>query len=46
MSVREYPMRPCVLLALTEHALAVDQRDGITRAHAIAMAERLLHPPE
>ena len=43
--VREYPMRPWVELEPTDHPLAVDQREGITRDQAIAMAERLLHPP-
>jgi hypothetical protein len=46
LHVREYPMRPTVELEPTEHRLAMDQRTGISRERAIAMAERLLHPPE
>ena len=43
--VREYPMRPLVELAPTDHPLAVDQREGLTRERAVTMAERLLHAP-
>ena len=42
--VREYPMRPWVELEPTDHPLAIDQRVGLTREQAVAMAERLLHP--
>jgi hypothetical protein len=45
LHVREYPMRPWVELEPTEHPLAVDQRDGVARERAVAMAEGLLHPP-
>jgi len=44
LHVRPYPLRPSVELEPTEHPLAVDQREGIARARAIALAERLLHP--
>jgi hypothetical protein len=43
--VRPYPMRPWVELERTDHPLAVDQREGIAQDRAIALAERLLHPP-
>lgn len=45
LHVREYPLRPWVELEPTDHPLAVDQREGISRERAIAVAERLLHPP-
>ena len=44
LRIRRYPQRPSVELEPTEHPLAVDQRDGITAASAVEMAERLLHP--
>jgi hypothetical protein len=46
LHVRPYPSRPRVELEPTGHPLAVDQRSGIPRERAIALAERLLHPPE
>ena len=45
LHVREYPMRPWVELEPTDHPLAIDQRQGLSRDRAIEMAERLLHPP-
>jgi hypothetical protein len=42
--VREYPNRPWVELEPTDHPLAVDQRQGISRERAIAMAQQLAHP--
>lgn len=44
LHVRPYPLRPSVELEPTDHPLAIEQREGIGRARAIAMAERLLHP--
>lgn len=41
--VRPYPLRPWVELEPTDHPLAVEQREGMTRERAIALAERLLH---
>jgi hypothetical protein len=41
--MREYPMRPWVELEPTDHPLAGDQREGLTRDRAIALAEQLLH---
>ena len=46
LHVREYPMRPWVELEPTEHPLAVDQREGLSRERAIAMASELLHERE
>jgi hypothetical protein len=46
LRVRPYPTRPLVELEPTGHPLAVDQREGITRERAVALAERLLHPGE
>lgn len=46
LHVREYPMRPWVELEPTDHPLAIDQRQGISRDQAIAVAERLLHRPK
>jgi len=43
LHVRTYPQRPWIELEPTEHRLALDQRRGITREHAISLAERLLH---
>lgn len=40
---REHPLRPLVELEPTEHPLSVDQREGITSARAVELAERLLH---
>jgi hypothetical protein len=44
LHVREYPMRPWVELEPTDHPLAVDQREGLPKVRALAMAQRLLHP--
>ena len=44
LQVREYPLRPWVELAPTEHPLAVAQREGLMREDAVARAEALLHP--
>ena len=43
LHVRAHPERPRVELEPTDHPLAVDQREGIGRERAIALAERLLH---
>jgi hypothetical protein len=43
LHVREYPTRPRIELEPTEHQLAIDQREGISRERAIEMAEWLLH---
>jgi len=43
LHVREYPMRPWVELEPTSHPLFVDQRNGLARERAVAMAEKLLH---
>jgi hypothetical protein len=45
LHVREYPARPWVELEPTDHPLAIDQREGLSPERAIALAERLLHPP-
>jgi hypothetical protein len=44
LHMREHPMRPWVELEPAELPLSVDQREGVSRERAIAMAERLLHP--
>lgn len=44
LHVREYPMRPWVELAPTEHPLARAQHVGIPRDLAVARVEALLHP--
>lgn len=43
LHVRTFPIRPRVELAPTDHPLAVEQREGIDRDRAVALAERLLH---
>ncbi len=43
LHVRAYPSRPSVELEPTDHPLAVDQREGISRERAVELAERLLH---
>ena len=44
--VRAYPLRPWVELEPTDHPLAVEQREGISRERAVEIAERLLHPDQ
>lgn len=44
LHVREYPLRPWVELAPTEHPLAVAQREGLSSDDAVARVEALLHP--
>jgi hypothetical protein len=44
LHVREYPLRPWVELAPTEHPLASAQRKGLARDDAVARVEALLHP--
>jgi hypothetical protein len=45
LHVRPWPTRPFIELEPTDHPLAVEQREGITRERVQEIAERVMHPP-
>jgi hypothetical protein len=45
LHIRPWPTRPFIELESTEHPLAVEQREGITRARVKEIAECVMHPP-
>jgi hypothetical protein len=43
LHIRPWPLRPFIELEPTDHPLAVEQREGITRERVHEVAERVLH---